>query len=93
MVDEYFSIKANNLSRASVTRYKEYLSQFNYFFSKYFQTAFIDITLIKGSHIVEFIDYITSRGTSEWRVWFATTANSYRVFLQVFLSIQLKRNI
>jgi len=39
LVDEYFSIKANNLSMASLTRYKEYLKQFTYFFSKYFQTC------------------------------------------------------
>ena len=69
LVDEYFSIKANNLSDASVTRYKEYLKQFNYFFSKYFQTAFKDITLIKDSHIAESIDFLTSRGTSEGRIW------------------------
>ena len=92
LVDEYFSIKKNNLSNATINRYNDYLRQFNFFFSKYFQYTLKDITLIKASYIAESIEYLTNKGTDEGRVWSATTANSYRGLLASIFKYAVKKS-
>ncbi len=85
LIEEFKKDKKRTTRDVTQSRYKNYLNPLGKFFKELFPVLSADVSLIKATHVNEFLDQVTDKSSEDTPTWSRRTANdAIKIFRALF---------